>query len=62
MHTCVVVSISFFRSQSTKNPLNWRIMDMTRYGRAESKLPFPMLNLSTSVDQKIKKRIIDLFF
>lgn len=25
---------------------------MTRYGRADSKLPFPMLNFSTSVDQE----------
>jgi len=28
---------------------------MTRYGRADNKLPFPMLNFSTSVDQKKKK-------
>lgn len=32
-------------------------MDMTRYGRADNKLPFPMLNFSTSVDPPPQKKI-----
>lgn len=51
MNTCVVVNMLFFLSQSTKNPLNWRVIDITRYGKAETKLPLPMSNFNTSVNQ-----------